>query len=52
MEKEKFLKKLKEDNKQLENLHKNWIELAKAQQFIGIIFAIVILIILFYEYVK
>ena len=52
MEKEKLLKKLKDDNKQLDDLHKNWIELAKAQQIVGIFLAIIIFIILLYEYIK
>lgn len=52
MEKEKLLKKLKKDNKQLDDLHKNWIELAKAQQIIGILLVFVIIFILIYEFIK
>lgn len=44
-EKKEFLKKLNEDNKNLSDAHKTWIEFSKGSMLIGILFVIVIIVL-------
>lgn len=44
-EKKEFLKKLNEDNKNLTDAHKSWVEFSKGSMIIGFLFIIVILVL-------
>lgn len=43
----KMVKKLNDDNKKLNDLHKSWIELSKLQILVGICFVIAIIVIIY-----
>lgn len=48
-EKKEFLKKLNEDNKNLAEAHKSWIEYSKGRILIGILFVIVLIALYLFQ---